>query len=439
MPVRLAPSLSTIAAAALSARVMAQAAAAAGRRVLALDAFGDLDTRRAALAWLPIGAEGSARIDPGRCLAALRDARGRGATAWVAGAGFEACPEVLAEGATLLPLLGTAPRQQAATRDPAGFFALLDAHGIAHPAVRFRAPDDPAGWIEKDARASGGWHIRAAVAGGARGPTAPTARTGLREPTGPTAVPIGTDASEVPPGRYFQRLQQGEPMSACFVADGHRAALLGCNRLRMRAFGERPFVYAGAIGPVELPAAAAAALDAALAVLVVHYEVRGLASLDFMLDGDRLQVLELNARPSATMALYEAQDPGSTFAAHLAACIEGRLPAPFARCQAGGRRRAAALGNAASAAAAIEPQHPAGEGPVEGTEIVYATGPLRLALAAAGRLAAFPGVQDLPAPGAVFAAADPICSLSVRGHHAAEVEHRLTTQRLALLHALETS
>ena len=52
----------TIAVAAISARAMAEAAASDGFKVVALDLFGDTDTRRAASRWLPIGAPGSLQI-----------------------------------------------------------------------------------------------------------------------------------------------------------------------------------------------------------------------------------------------------------------------------------------------------------------------------------------------------------------------------------------
>lgn len=76
---------------------MAEAAAHDGFDVVALDLFGDVDTRRAASRWLPIGAPGSLHIDAARVLAALRElAReregGGPVVGWVAGSGFEGSP-----------------------------------------------------------------------------------------------------------------------------------------------------------------------------------------------------------------------------------------------------------------------------------------------------------------------------------------------------------
>lgn len=53
--------MQTIAVAAISARAMAEAAASDGFKVVALDLFGDVDTRRAASRWMPIGASGRDR------------------------------------------------------------------------------------------------------------------------------------------------------------------------------------------------------------------------------------------------------------------------------------------------------------------------------------------------------------------------------------------
>ena len=109
--------------AAISARMMAEAAARDGFEVVALDLFGDADTRRAA-DWRPIGGPSALRINTARTLAALRELAARGDVAgWVAGSGFEGLPHLLAHGARLLPLLGTAAADVRRLRDAATFFA----------------------------------------------------------------------------------------------------------------------------------------------------------------------------------------------------------------------------------------------------------------------------------------------------------------------------
>lgn len=373
--------------AALSARLMAQASARDGFEVVALDVFGDADTRRASAQWLPIGEPATMRLSRDQVLAALHGLAGRHEViGWVAGAGFEGMPDLLAEGANVLPLLGTTAAAVRRVRDPAEFFGFLAAQGIDHPEVRWVRPADADGWLLKDARGSGGWHIR-------------------------HAATQGGDAA--PEHHYFQRELAGAPMSATFIANGREACLLGFNEQIVRALGGRPFVYRGVVGPVPLPAGLAARLACTLRHLVAEFGLRGLGSLDFLRDGDDVHVLEVNPRPPASIALYDKVAGRGTMAAHVAACLQGELP--------------------------LSPPVPAAEDAVTGHEIVFARRPLVLGEATARGLAARDGVHDLPNTATHFAAGDPVCSVSATGPHVAAVRRRLEEIRDALLQALETA
>jgi uncharacterized protein len=370
----------TLAVAAVSARMLAEAAARDGYAVAALDCFGDLDTRRASRAWHDIGGHG-VRIDAARTLAALRDIATQGDTiGWIAGSGFEGEPQLVEQGAAVLPLLGTAPAALRRLRTSRSFFERLDALGIAHPETRFDAPGRADGWLCKDGGGHGGWHVR-------------------RLADGERDAPHGDR-------RYFQREAPGTPMSATFIADRREARLLGFNRLLVRPFGARPFVYGGAIGPLPLPPEPARALRDAVQALAREFAVAGLASLDFLLDGDAVSVLELNARPSASMALYGE----GWVRAHVQACIAAELPAVMQT-----------------------------RGGVAGHEIVYARRPLRLSTAAAAGLESAACCHDLPAAGTRFAIGDPVCSHSGRAADVAALERLLGAQREALWAILETS
>lgn len=364
----------TLVVAGRSARLMAEAAARDGYRVIALDTYGDLDTRRVAARWLPIGTPGQA-IDAPRTLAALGSLQGEpGLLGWVAGADFECEPELLARAAAVLPLIGTAAADVARLREPRSFFAALDALGLPHPPVRHDAPQPPQGWLRKLARGSGGWHIRRAE----EHPVADPAR-----------------------GAYFQRELAGTPMSALFVADGRQARLIGVNELIVRPLGPLPHVYRGALGPLALPAGPRDALDAALDRLATHFALRGLASLDFVLAEGGWSLLEINPRPSGSLALY-ADLP--LMRAHVEACLHGRLPPPAEAARDG----------------------------VRGCEILFARSAFTLSDALAGALAARADCHDLPAAGSRFAAGDAVCTLSAAGPSAAAVRERLETERRRL-------
>ncbi|MFO1270106.1 MAG: ATP-grasp domain-containing protein [Rubrivivax sp.] len=343
-----------IAIAALSARPLAVWAAADGAPAIVLDAFGDLDTRRAAAEWHAVRAGDRMALDGPRLLATLAALARRGdVEGWVAGGGFDEQPGLLQAAAETLPLFGTPPAGHRLTRDAPAFFALLDRLGTEHPPVSFEPP--PAredGWLLKHPHSAAGLHVsrwqgQAAAA-----------------------------------GSYWQRECAGQPMSATFVANGDDAALLGLNHLLTAEQPGRPFVFRGAVGPVAVPEPLRREVEALVRRLARECGVKGLASLDFIEADGRAQVLELNARPSATASLYPRIDGVSPLQAHLRACRQGWLPV-------------------AGAADRV----------LRGLEVVYARRALLLSAAAAQRLADAGDLHDLPGPGSAFEPGDPLCTI----------------------------
>lgn len=360
---------------------MAEAAQRDGFRVTALDAFGDVDTRRAAHRWAPIGTSAAGQLDPRRTLMALSEAAQEADDAppigWIAGSDFECEPALLAEAARLLPLIGTLPSDVQRVREPAVFFAALHRLGLPHPLTRFDLPGDADGWLRKLGRGCGGWHIRHAA----------------------DAPPVAADRQP-----YFQREAPGQPMSALFVAHapGSRGAhrLVGFNDLIVRPLGAHPHIYRGAVGPVALPPAATHAMAEAIDALVGAFALRGLCSLDFLWHEGSASLLEINPRPSASMALY-AHWP--LLRMHVAACT------------------GAPLENCAVLPAACN-----------GIETVFARGAFQLDAEAAASLAARDDCHDLPHAGASFAPGDPVCSVSAVGNNAASVREKLAGKRQML-------
>ena len=254
------------------------------------------------------------------------------------------------------------------------------------------APADTDGWLVKDAGGCGGWHIRR----------------------------LTDQPGEAPPEashghHYYQREVQGVPMSATFVANGSDACVLGFNELIMRRFGARPFVFCGAVGPVLLPAEVTRRITAAVRSLAAMFSLRGLGSLDFMLDGEEFNVLEVNPRPPASIALYGKRlfqgASRGVVASHVRACLHGELPEL--------------------------PPHPADIG-VEGTEIVFAPRSLWLDDDGARRLGERAGCHDLPPAAARFGAGDPVCSVSAGAASAEQVRSLLARGREAVIQLLET-
>lgn len=389
----------TLVVAAISARALAESAVRDGYAVTALDLFGDADTRAACAHWSALGAPGSLHLDGDRLLSALSEAARHGdVLGWVPGAGFEGRAELLAQGAGVLRLIGNDADTVRRVRDPQAFFGCLDRLGLAHPETRFHPPEaHDAGWLVKDAGGTGGWHIRR------------------------------WDASRTPPSptdahRYYQREAHGTPMSATFIGNGIDACVLGINALTVRRFGTRPHVYCGAVGPLAVPPAVRRQLENTVRALVRALSLRGLGSLDVLVDGDAVSVLELNPRPPASLALYEgcrfrgtARADTSTpthglFEAHLRACLRGELPA---------------LAETGAPAA------------VHGVEVVYAQRTVDIDDALSKSLTQWVGVHDVPVSGSRCTVGDPICSVSAAGADPDEVKRLLKDRRKALQYRLE--
>jgi predicted ATP-grasp superfamily ATP-dependent carboligase len=358
-----------------SVRLMAEAASHDGYRVIALDAYGDADTLRVASRWLPIGTAGRG-LDAQRTLAALESLTDEpDLLGWVAGSDFECEPELLARAAQCLPLIGTAPGDVARLRDPALFFDALDHFDLPHPEVRLAAPAKPEGWLRKLGCGSGGWHIR---------------RAGDKFCSDPSRSP------------YYQREQAGRPMSALFIGNGRGARLVGISDLIVRPLGALPHVYRGAVGPVELPFEQLAQVQGAIDRLTAHFSLRGLASLDFLVTDAGISLLEINPRPSGSLALYFGLWP--LMRAHVEACLHHRLP--------------------------LLPVAPTAM--VHGTELLLARTAFTLDAAQAAALALRKDCHDLPAAGDRFEPGDPVCTLSACDASAAAVRQGLDTQRRAL-------
>jgi len=373
----------TLVVAGLSVRTLAESARQGGWRVISLDLFGDVDTRRASAHWEAIGDVSTLGIAPARLRKALdRAARCPDVDGWVAGSGFEGMPWLLDAGGPALPCLGMSAARVARLRSPTAFFGALDRLVLAHPPVSLEPPRDTVGWLAKQAGGCGGTHIRRAA----------------------DAV---QDVRTPPADAYYQRVQNGVSMSALFVADGVEFRLVALNRLIACPLGDRPYVHVGAVGPVS-DRALERTIGQALATLVPEFGLRGLASLDFIADGATgAHLLEINPRPSASMQLHAQAWPAGLMRAHVEA-VRGHLPA-------------------------LPPRH--GDG-VRGHSTVFAERASRIDAASAEALAHAGHHHDLPAAGSCFACGDPVCTVSAQAagiDQVARLLHGRAVQVLARL------
>ncbi|WP_233837536.1 ATP-grasp domain-containing protein [Paraburkholderia sp. ZP32-5] len=375
----------------VSARLVAQSAVRAGLRVAALDLFGDRDTRDAAELWFDIGC-GALAVDRVRLVDALtRLARLPDLLGWIGGSGLEPLMARLCREPGLPRLLGNAADTLEAVREPRRFFALLDALGIAHPSVSFERPTPADDWLFKDADGCGGTHIRPAAQ---------------------------VDAAPLPARGYFQHIGGGQSMSALFIGARGRAYLIGFAEQLSCQIGTLNYVHAGSIGPIAMPPAVVVRIQAALDALCERTGLVGINSCDFLFDGAEFQWLEINARPSSTMALYETASPDAwprgLLACHLDACRFGRAP------------------SSASLALAREPRWCAGQ------QVLFAPTPFTVSLAFSDLCANDPQCRDVPMPGTAIEAGQPVCTLLVRAASASAVRCALDDAHTRVALRIET-
>jgi predicted ATP-grasp superfamily ATP-dependent carboligase len=282
--------------AAQSARALVCAARRAGFVPLAVDLFGDDDT-----AALSAGSRRVAGLGAVGVSRAFEDMLARHGPCDVAGlvlgSGFEGRPGLVAALSGRFGLLGNAAEVMRRAKDPFALAALCREAGVPHPEVRPASRVDGvgdaagAGWLLKRRGASGGGHVRAM-----HGP-APSR------------------------GCYAQRRVAGAAVSACFVADGRRATLLGFSAQWSDPAPGAAFRYGGAVRP------AACRFEAELAEAVARLAralgLVGLNGADFLVGRDGFHLIEINPRPGASLDVFADALP---MRLHVAACRDGALP-----------------------------------------------------------------------------------------------------------------
>jgi predicted ATP-grasp superfamily ATP-dependent carboligase len=383
-----APFIATVG---LSARMLTQSAHRAGFNVAALDIFGDRDTRSVAALWFDIGGGdgGGLSIDRQRMFDALeRTARLPRMLGFVAGSGLETLTQQLCGASRLPRFIGNGAAATTAVREPRRFFALLDRLEITHPEVAYSRPANTTGWLIKRANGCGGTHIEM----------------------------LSRSDAAMAPDVYFQRRAPGRSMSALFIAARGEARVIGFAEQLSTAVGRWPYLHTGSIAPVKLARALENRITEAIEAITAETHLVGLNSIDFLLDGEHFEVLEINPRPSSTMSLYEIAAPDAwphgLIACHVDACLDGRLPS----------KAAPALKTA-------------------GQRVLFA--PHNFVVSATFSQACFidPACHDVPHPGARIGAGEPVCTTIVTQPgqaSASAVRDELERRETSLLHRIET-
>ncbi len=291
---------------ALSARPYVQLAKLAGWQVVAVDAFGDKDTRKWADNYIACPALLNSNIQKADIAQETNTLLVKlskfGVTHIAYGAGFEHAPSYL-EALSLktqgkkntqgIEVLGNAAETVNSVKDPQQLQQACARLGLRFTQTLMVPPDLnqqqlTKQWLVKRIGGCGGTHIKRFT---------PDHQHGEDD--------------------YYQAFQIGLSIGALFVADGTNAHLIGVHQQWQKPNG---FIYAGATILDDL--AIERAMQAAVKALAAHFGLVGINSLDAIWHDGELYVLEINPRLSASVSLYASDD---LFEAHMATCKGQRL------------------------------------------------------------------------------------------------------------------
>lgn len=354
-----------------SVRAAAWSARRAGLRPHGIDLFADCDTR----------AVGSCRrIDrehyPGE-LANLADQEPPGP--WLYTGALENHPELLERLEQRRPLWGNAAAAVRAVRDPFRMHAELERAGIPVPAVRPVPGGLPrtGSWLVKPLASAGGRGIELL-----RGPEARSARAS-----------------------YYQERIEGMPRSAVYLASRSGCTLVGAT-WQWVGLPWAPFAYRGSIGPWPLDALEHARFTRLGEVVAEAFGLVGLFGIDVVLRDRVPWPVEVNPRYTASVEVLELALGRALLAEH-AGCFPGGSTLPLA--QAPVRLRSRFVGKA----------------------ILFAPRACRfpnVALELPARRNAFPQAADLPEPGTLFQAGEPVLTLFAHANAISVCQTRLVAK-----------
>ncbi|MDR3560289.1 MAG: ATP-grasp domain-containing protein [Negativicutes bacterium] len=259
-------------------------------------------------------------------------------------------------------------------------------------------------WRAVAAGGEAGWIVKPVNGGGGRG----IVRLATEKTAAFTQLAAVNDKS-----RYIvQRFIPGVAASVTFIADGHRAVVVGTSRQLTagRGLGGGPFRYAGSMVPLVLGLEhrlpdPGTELERIVGHLTAVFGLRGINTLDFIINRQGIWVLEVNPRWSASVELIERWRGERLFSCHLAACGADGI-------QAGGR-----------------PVKKDRIGGFWGKAVVYAENSFTVTTAGQ-EIADFYqlGLRDIPVCGAFITTGQPLCSVLAWGATDASCWRSLTVK-----------
>jgi uncharacterized protein len=270
---------------ALSARMYAEALHLAGFKVTVIDGFADQETRAFSQIVLrvPIYEKG---FDATSLLNAIKALPLKLFSGFLYGSGFEAQPELLNQIACLLPLIGNTPEVVARLKTPKFLFNSLTKVSVRLPEMRslndlrtLVFSEGNKAWLKKQVGGAGGVHIQ--------------------YHTHENNFIAAKDLTD----HYYQAFVKGKPISLLFLVDVAGVTAISFNAQFLASTEAMPFRFGGAVSQIRLSKHIKRQLVEIAQQMTSAFNLKGLNSLDVVLQNNDVFVLEINPRLSATFDL----------------------------------------------------------------------------------------------------------------------------------------
>ena len=272
-----------------SARMLAQLANKSGYQPIVIDCFADKDTQTAAIDFCKIQTLALKNIQK-----AVFDLQDRHSFVHVIyGSGFEYHNDSLAFLHQNYIVLGNSYDCFIDIQNKPYFFSQLDRLHIPYPETLFSPPLKGSNWLHKPLRGEGGLGIKK----------------------------YQPEINNLDTNYYWQKKVVGEAMSVLFIANGLNFEVIGFHQQQVLGLEGCEFIFSSIVNKLNVDKAIELTIVSWLGKLVTHFKLQGLNSLDFIASGTDCYVLEINARPSASMQLYS----NDLISAHINSIVSGEL------------------------------------------------------------------------------------------------------------------
>jgi len=267
-----------------SARMLAQSASKSGIRALVIDCFADFETQEMALESIKVDNLAVANVS-----VAISLLNKQYSIAYVVyGSGLECYQDTLKYLEQKFIVLGNSFDVFSLVQNKYSFFLRLNKLDIPYPEISFQAPKQKTDWLIKPLQGEGG--------------------IGIKRYAGD---------SNANGAFFWQQFCQGTPSSVLFIANETEYQIIGFHKQYVTQINEDEFVFSGLINQPKMNEVIVHQLNEMLQKLVPEFSLKGFNSVDFIVNDNKCYVLEINARPSASLNLYDFD----FFSAQINSCL----------------------------------------------------------------------------------------------------------------------